>query len=158
MPTASAATCSSGSMSWNWSSRRCAYARMTWFFRSFLQQTPGGENIERKIEDQSLSLLKSYSWPGNIWELHNVCARFFVLFSASGENVNITRTLRECIGSDRFLDDILYRYKFKKGSKQVNPAMLKELTKALGYKKEQLEELIGISRTTLWRLEKESFD
>lgn len=127
-------------------------------FRSFLQQTPDGENIERKIEDQSLSLLKSYSWPGNIRELHNVCARFSVLFSANGENVNITRTLRECIGSDRLLDDILYRYKYKKGSKQVNPTMLKELTKALGYKKEQLAELIGISRTTLWRLEKESSD
>lgn len=125
-------------------------------FRSFLRQTPGGEAIEPKIEGQSLSLLKSYSWPGNIRELHNVCARFSVLFSAGGGDANVTRTLRECIGSDRLLDDIMYRYKYKKGSKQINPAMLKELTKALGYTKEQLAELIGISRTTLWRMEKES--
>jgi propionate catabolism operon transcriptional regulator len=123
-------------------------------FRSFLRQTEGGEELEARIQNRDLSILESYSWPGNIRELHNVCARFSILFRADG-NAGVARTLRECIGSQRLVTDILHRYRYQRGSKQVDPVMLRELSEELGYKKEQLAELLGVSRTTLWRLEKD---
>jgi hypothetical protein len=55
----------------------------------------------------------------------------------------VARTLRECIGSQRLVTDILHRYRYQRGSKQVDPVMLRELSEELGYKKEQLAELLG---------------
>ena len=127
-------------------------------FRSFLRQTPVGEGGDSKIEGQDLSMLKSYSWPGNIRELHNVCARFSVLFPAAGGKATTIRTLRDCIGKERLFDDIIQRYQYEKGAKQISPAMVRKLFEVLNYTKEQLAELLGISRTTLWRLEKEELE
>lgn len=127
---------------------------VTMLFRTFLRQTDGGKELEQRVQDLDLSILESYSWPGNIRELHNVCARFSILFRAGG-GANIARTLRDCIGGDRLLTDILHRYRYQRGSKQMDPAMLRELSEQLGYTKEQLAELLGVSRTTLWRMEKD---
>lgn len=122
-------------------------------FHAFLQQSPDGIEAEKRISDGDLALLDGYSWPGNIRELHNVCVRFSIFTKAAGKKLNTPFVLRECIGERRILLDILHRYEYEQGSKIINPAMLRELSDYLGYTKDQIAELLHISRTTLWRHE-----
>ena len=124
-------------------------------FRSFLEQSPRGPELVEQLGHQEFSLLESYSWPGNIRELRNVCARFSILTQANMGRSDYLSTLQDCIGRDRLLADVFHRYHYRQGSKDIDPAMLKELSVNLGYTKERLADLLGISRTTLWRMEKE---
>ncbi|MEG2177029.1 MAG: sigma 54-interacting transcriptional regulator, partial [Oscillibacter sp.] len=122
-------------------------------FHAFLQQSPDGLEAERRVTDAELGLLNCYSWPGNIRELHNVCARFSIFAKASGKKINVPLMLRDCIGERRILADVLNRYQYEQGGKNIHPAMLRELSDHLGYTKDQIAELLHISRTTLWRHE-----
>lgn len=124
-------------------------------FRSFLEQAPRGQELVEQLGEQEFPLLESYSWPGNIRELRNVCARFSILTQANMGRSDYLSTLQDCIGRDRLLADVFHRYQYHPGSKDIDPAMLKELSANLGYTKERLADLLGISRTTLWRMEKE---
>lgn len=122
-------------------------------FHAFLRQMPDGKELDKTLSSQSLALLESYSWPGNIRELHNVCARFAVL-AAVARNPNTVKTLRDCIGEQRLIGDVIRRYHYDPAEKNLSAAMFNELTQTLKFNKEQISEHLGISRTTLWRMEK----
>lgn len=123
-------------------------------FRTFLRQMPDGKELDKALSQQSLELLECYSWPGNIRELHNVCARFSVLAAVS-RSANTAKVLRDCIGDRRLVGDVMQRYHYSPAEKNLTAAMFRELTQTLKFNKEQISELLGISRTTLWRMEKE---
>lgn len=124
-------------------------------FREFLAQGPESGKKHAPISDGDLSLLQTYSWPGNIRELHNVCVRFSLFADAEGEKASVPGILRECIGEKRLLADILDKYGFVPGTKPLPPALLRELSEKLGYTQEQIAALLKVSRTTLWRMQKD---
>ena len=103
-------------------------------------------------------LLTEYSWPGNVKELQTVCMRYLLARSAQ-ENITPRvkyRLLLEAIGEKEFFDDYARR----------NPVLLErpirdteafaqrfqEAKKWMRASNDSLCGLLGISRTTLWRM------
>ncbi|OCN03356.1 hypothetical protein A7X67_10720 [Clostridium sp. W14A] len=123
-------------------------------FRQFLNHKVEAGPV--LIPDDDLSLLKMYSWPGNIRELHNVCARFSLFLNAQGEEKSFSRILRECIGEKRLLADVFSRYHYVPGVTDVSGDMLHDLSDKLGYTQTEIAAMLHVSRSTLWRMQKES--
>lgn len=107
-----------------------------------------GKPIPR-LSPQAVKLLTSYNWPGNVRELRNICERLIVLCDTTDIQVRdiqmlkIFRTTDQAPGS---------------GSQPPEPAAQepKDIYAALKprKKKQDIARELGVSRTTLWRLEK----
>lgn len=108
-----------------------------------------GKPIPR-LSPQAVDLLTSYSWPGNVRELRNICERLTVLCDAADIEIRDIKRLKifrsmeppAASGSSQpvpqeacDLPDIYAAIKTKK-------------------KKQDIAKELGVSRTTLWRLEK----
>ncbi|MCM1219587.1 MAG: sigma 54-interacting transcriptional regulator [Lachnospiraceae bacterium] len=122
-------------------------------FEYFYRKKGGGT-----LSDEVKQVLLAYSWPGNVRELQNVCERYYLYMSS---NVNksaghIRRCMVKSIGEDRLFRDIVNRYQGEFSGKDIPDEMLKELLSVFRYNREQLAARLGISRTTLWRKEKEN--
>lgn len=107
------------------------------------------------------SVLRMYSWPGNVRELQNVCERF-QLYVRSGERRDekaVRQIIIKSIGEERLLRDVLERYHFdpSKGLEhnEAGREIISELKRTFAYSNEKLASLLGISRTTIWRIMKE---
>lgn len=90
-----------------------------------------------------------YQWPGNVRELQNMIYRIGV--------INET----DCVGADILRQNMLENaplYKHKE-TDMPQPLSLKEALSITGYNKKKTAELLGISRTTLYRMiEKEKIE
>ena len=111
------------------------------------------------IPESAFSILTYYSWPGNVRELENVCKRFSLLLSQHSGKTNfnaVKQLLCECIGPKNILEDIYTKYNFSpnKASGTINKSMVEAIKYCFGYANEYIADLLGVSRTTLWRLMK----
>lgn len=130
-------------------------------FLTFLRQRSPLAESGPELSEEILAMLKEYSWPGNIRELLNVCERFCIYMgNTAGPTERMARRiLLRSIGAERLLEDILSRYGFRPGEK-IEPnesffQLLKTLRACFEYGNDQLAAALGISRTTLWRLERQ---
>ncbi len=114
------------------------------------------------VTDEMLELLLSYSWPGNIHELRSACARYLTILHETEQRSPAIRyrALVHAIGEDRLMADLTEKY----------PVLLQRpitdraaFIQALAVLKDRLRcsnddaaEKLGISRTTLWRITKQS--
>lgn len=115
-------------------------------FKHFIQSH---ERLATKVEEIDLDLLLSYQWPGNVRELENVAERFLVL----SEGEKLTRgTLRDLLHLALFPTSSLSSPIEDREEEALSEAELieKALTEANG-NKEKAAQILGISRTTLWR-------
>ena len=107
-----------------------------------------------KLPIEVSRIVEMYDWPGNIRELQNACERFALYIENSPERS--AKFLRRCmvraIGEDRLLLAILKSCDFP--AKEVDAGLITLLQEVLGLNKTQVSEKLGISRTTLWRIEK----
>lgn len=117
-------------------------------FQHFIK---GNEQLARKAADMDLELLLCYHWPGNVRELENVAERFMVL----SEGEKLTR---------ESMRNILQRALYPASSLQIEEERIQQqepastetdlirqaLLQADG-NREKAAQMLGISRTTLWR-------
>jgi len=103
-------------------------------------------------------ILTAYSWPGNIDELTNVAQRFAAALHISRTGSNHAKALVTAIGEERLWEDIV---KSSGGvesilsTKESLQAFLDKAKQALSYNNSMVASLLGISRTTLWRMSKD---
>ncbi|MEG2137952.1 MAG: sigma 54-interacting transcriptional regulator, partial [Oscillospiraceae bacterium] len=129
-------------------------------FLHFLRQRLSLAEHDLELPEDVLGLLRTYSWPGNVRELQNACERFCIYCEQSARlsSANLKKYMLRAIGEDRFLEDVLCQYGYDKDKRGENTERLQKLVRylkhALDYSNEQVAEVLGVSRTTLWRLEK----
>lgn len=103
-------------------------------------------------------ILMAYSWPGNIDELTNVAQRFAGMIHMSRAGANHTKALVSAIGEERLWEDIVHSSGGVEeilSSKETLQAFLEKAKEALSYNNSMVASLLGVSRTTLWRMSKD---
>lgn len=116
------------------------------------------EPIHFSVTPDMELLLCEYSWPGNVWELRAVSARYII---ARNEVETISarqkyRLLLKAIGEEEFLNDFAKRAPvlFERPINDYDAfiSAFTELKSWMKMSNEVLGELLHLSRTTLWRI------
>lgn len=129
-------------------------------FSHFLSLSINQDDYSPFINASSLSVLKKYSWPGNIRELFNVSERFVVQLKNTlrVNESSIHELLIASIGQDKLFDDICKQFSKNGFENSKEKKQLKQLITVLENvfpgKKSYIAKKLGLSRTTLWRKSK----
>ena len=116
---------------------------LVWHFIDKFNRRSTGRTVDG-VTESAMSLLRDYSWPGNIRELLNVIEYVFAVGEGNilhaselppelrGEQLQIGRRAGTCAEDDE-------------------RARIKEALRDAGGQRSRAAELLGISRSTLWR-------
>ena len=103
-----------------------------------------------RLDGEVVRVLEAYPWPGNTRELRNICERLVVLIE-DGEGISaktlegllrVGSELPEAFGAEEEEDDV----REPKGMEE-----LVEFAQTMKVNREDIANMLGISRTTLWR-------
>ncbi|MBO5573305.1 MAG: sigma 54-interacting transcriptional regulator, partial [Clostridium sp.] len=124
------------------------------YLESFLEHLAGDMNRPvPKLTSRAVERLRNYSWPGNVRELRNICERFVVLSDGStidSVDLETFRVFRHT-GAPVPAAEGEKTGTLQSGQGTKAPAqVLPEREKG----KAQIAKEMGVSRTTLWRMEK----
>ena len=110
------------------------------------------------LTNENLRILRLYSWPGNIRELQNVVTRFIIEMTDIQQKVSpqqIHASLISAIGQQRLVNNILSNYGIEDPAqipgKMITGKLIDDLNIVFPRQHEKVAEILGISRTTLWR-------
>lgn len=124
-------------------------------FLHFLNKYSTLTQYKKEIPQSVLQVLKHYSWPGNIRELQNVSERFSLFLeelTRNDENA-YQEILIRAIGEERIIEDVLAQNGiYSEKPKNVPTKVISELNYLLPGKKAKIANILGVSRTTFWRM------
>jgi PAS domain S-box-containing protein len=105
----------------------------------------------KKVPLEELEVLKSYDWPGNVRELQNFIEQLVILTEGTGINSDI---LIEMLNTFRFQQHKIAKRRNIKKRKLTPEDIMQVLAETDGIISDAAD-LLGVSRTTLWRKMKE---
>ena len=130
----------------------CAERYLRYLARAFGVDAP---HVSRAAAD----LLEAYAWPRNFLQLREVCERAFILAADSDVNEEVVRevlaqegVIRSVAFSTPRSDTDLY---VLRPLAEIECDIARMVVNYLGGNKTRAAEVLGISRTTLWRLLKD---
>lgn len=120
----------------------------------FVASFCNGHKLPRKtLTAQAMQILKEYSWPGNVRELRNICERMVVGLDGnrihSQDVVRILEIDSETSVSGSSPDSVIFS--MEGGLREINNEVIRQVLEQVEGNKTKAAELLGISRTTLWR-------
>ncbi|UCE75157.1 MAG: sigma 54-interacting transcriptional regulator [Methanomassiliicoccales archaeon] len=122
-------------------------------FRHFALQINSKARKRHLFSEEVEALLIEYQWPGNVRELRNLVERLAILtgnFSHSLQNV--TEWIREELRKPVDVTSVDREGQAASMNlKDVEKLWIKQLYASSPLKKKELAEILGISRTTLWK-------
>lgn len=103
-------------------------------------------------------IIRVYKWPGNIREMQNVCERYCLYLEQAIEitHNHMRRCMIKAIGESRMIKAILEKYEYD--GKKIETNLVYAMRDILQYNREQIANVLGSSRTTIWRILKEKVD
>ncbi len=117
----------------------------------FLKQYSAQNNINiKRISQEVLRLLENHDWPGNVRELENIIERA-TLFEVS--DMITEKSLPSALTTPSpILDNEDYHSKDIKSLEQLSKKHIIKVLQITGNNKTQASKLLGIDRSTLWRI------
>lgn len=110
-----------------------------------------------ELTTRAMECLTNYSWPGNVRELRNICERLIVLSDGGVIDSTDLETFRVFRRASSFAG-ACEKDTEEKTISPVSPQAVNEyaaqFVKAREKKKSEIAKELGVSRTTLWRMEK----
>ncbi|HEY4366518.1 MAG TPA: sigma 54-interacting transcriptional regulator [Steroidobacteraceae bacterium] len=115
--------------------------------QAFLAALNATESASKRFSADSLAVLRSYSWPGNVWELRNVVHRAFILADSELELRAVTgkAVVPSSIGDDQAL-----RIPVGTNLAEAERWMIIATLKKCGGNKTRAAALLGVSLKTLY--------
>lgn len=112
------------------------------------------------LNEKARKVLCNHMWPGNIRELRNICERLVVLSQSNTIDEEDIETILPKRNNIMLYDDevnfeIDKKYIYTDEIKRIEKERIKNLLDEVGNNKIKAAEMLGISRTTLWRRMKE---
>ncbi|MBC5689605.1 sigma 54-interacting transcriptional regulator [Mediterraneibacter sp. NSJ-55] len=126
-----------------------------YLFEHFYKQRRGREIAHIELPSEVQEILEIYQWPGNIREMQNVCERYCLYMeqTLTVNNTVMKRCMIRAIGEERLLQEIIKKYQCD--GKNISVELVMALKTIMSYSREKIAQLLGTSRTTIWRLMKE---
>jgi len=110
----------------------------------FLKQAMGKYNIkQKKISDETISILLDYSWPGNVRELENIIQ--FAIIKCKGDIITPENLPAELI------DNSVKKKSGSGRSKKLDHEVVQKTLIRTGGNKAKAAKLLGVGRATLYR-------
>jgi transcriptional regulator with PAS, ATPase and Fis domain len=131
-----------------------AYVLFHHFVRGMNPKCHIRPELGRKIEDT----VGDYPWPGNVRELKNLVERLAAMTGCFTQNLEeLPGHLREELKSLPMDTDVMSDTVREENMnlKELELLWIKKLCTSSSLKKQELAKLLGISRTTLWKMTKE---
>lgn len=131
-------------------------------FVQFRAETSERQRKLDKITAQMTCLLECYDWPGNLHEMRAVVERYTILLRYAIRPTDAVRYLLliNSIGEDAVVQAIRRMHPSLQKPQEARPVELlpaiKELKQLMKYNNDQVAECLGMSRTSLWRLIRQS--
>ncbi len=134
-------------------------------FNDFISQTLKNDLVDYQynknkymLSSQDINKLENYTWPGNVRELRNVAQKYIITgkINLDIENSNIENHYKEQSYNilheiDESKNDITeYKIDIKKVNRYVEEKIINMLLEQ-GMSKTKIAEVLGISRTALWK-------
>lgn len=126
-----------------------------YLFEHFYKQRRSRELSHVELPPEVEEILEIYQWPGNIREMQNVCERY-CLYMEQTLTINpvvMKRCMIRAIGEERLLQEMLRKYKYDE--KNIPVELVLALKQVMSYSREKIAQVLGSSRTTIWRIMKE---
>ncbi|MDR2055115.1 MAG: sigma 54-interacting transcriptional regulator [Desulfovibrio sp.] len=113
------------------------------------------------LNEEQMTLLKRYAWPGNVRQLRNFAERFVLhsMFMSEpfpfiyNELLELSTDDRKAAGKISWGRDQKASFSLPEDPRAVleNPDTLQKLMETVRYSKKEAASLLGVSRSTLWR-------
>lgn len=105
-----------------------------------------------ELPDELKHILKLYTWQGNIRELQNVTERFCLYLTRwpSINGRNMKSALVKAIGENRLKQAVFQSCGYD--GKNITEELIRELKIVFSINREQIAQILGVSRTTIWRI------
>ncbi|MBP2625688.1 MAG: norR 1 [Firmicutes bacterium] len=115
----------------------------------------------KKIGRSAQELLVNYEWPGNVRELKNIAERLIVLRTQDSEFVD-EKSMRSLLSlpNESTMQSASQSIKgstFAQRKRAAQAEMIEQVLQETNFDLDKAAQLLGISRTTLWRRQKEMF-
>ncbi len=116
----------------------------------------------KKLTQEACELLKQYEWPGNVRELKNIAERLIVLRIQDSECID-EKNMRDILSlpSEDTIkcpnQSIRNSGTFSQRKRAAQAEKIEKVLQETNFDLDKAAQLLGISRTTLWRRQKETF-
>lgn len=124
-------------------------------FEKFYARRRNPDLSSTVITDEMKKMITSYKWWGNIREMQNVCERYCLYLEQSikADDNFRKRCLLKAIGEEKILHSLMEKHEMEE--KRPSSQLVYDMKEILSYNREKIAEILGISRTTIWRMLKE---
>jgi len=128
---------------------------MVYLFEYFYKQRIEVKLSGIPLPKAAVELIQLHEWPGNIREMQNICERFCI-YLEQAVKLNQDKMFQYMVmafGEEIVTEIILRKHRYD--GKNISPKLVSELKHTFSFNRTKIAQVLGTSRTSIWRAMKE---